>query len=277
MIIGPVTLTVNNVTRVGNFYMNILGFSRLEETPGRWVLGAGETPLLVLLEDSAAPRNTRWPGLYHVAYLLPDRYALARIFYQLVERQYPIQGAADHGVSEAIYLADPEKNGIELYCDRQREEWPIDEEGQIAMGTDELNLEHLLFELRGSLTGWQGIDPRTVVGHIHLQVSDIPAAVDFYTRVLGLELQQRYGNQAAFLSRDGYHHHIGINTWQSLNMPAAPQGAAGLQEFGLTLPSSDIKEILSRADTAGLRQEDSPQGLVLQDPSGNRVLLQQIP
>ena len=270
--IGPVKMTVINLQKVAGFYTGSLGMHVLHELAGQLTLGAGGAPLLILNENPQTAYNRRSPGLYHIAYLLPDRFNLARTFYQLVERQEPLQGAADHGVSEAIYLADPEGNGIELYRDRPREEWPYDENGQLAMGTAELNLEQLLFELKGRLEPWQGIAPGTTIGHIHLQVNDIPAGVDFYTRILGFELKQRYGNQAAFVSIQGYHHHIGMNTWNSLGAAHASEKTAGLQQFELTYTERFVVDaIKQRASQAGLEIEEMDGGLGLQDPSGNRI------
>ena len=272
--IGPVSLTVIDLKKVTAFYTGTLGLQTIYESPGRITLGAGERSLLTLVENPQATYNRRWPGLYHIAYLLPDRFNLARLLYQLVERQVPLQGAADHGVSEAIYLADPEGNGIELYRDRPRDEWPYDDAGQVAMVSDPLNLEQLLFELKGHLEPWRGIHTAAKIGHLHLQVSDIQSSVEFYTAILGFELQQRFGSQAAFMSMYGYHHHIGANNWNSKGVSPAPENAAGLREFELTFADrSTIGAIHERAGGSAIAFEDIENGIKLKDPSGNSVLI----
>jgi catechol 2,3-dioxygenase len=273
--IGAVALIVRDMIKSSRFYEQVLGLRKLANTDeGELVLGAGGVPLFRLLERPDAESFPDRPGLYHTAILLPSRFALARVLYQLVERGYQLQGAADHGVSEALYLADPEGNGIELYRDRPQSEWPRDEQGELDMTTDPLNLDQLVFELKGKLEDWRGIDPQTRVGHVHLQVSSIPEAERFYTEVIGLDLQQRYGAQAAFLAAGGYHHHVGINTWQSQGAAPAPAGAAGLRYFELILPDEDaVAAIVARAHQAELPTQGLGQGWLIRDPSGNGVVV----
>ncbi len=273
--IGAVALTVKDLTQIARFYEQMLGLTRLDGAgQGEIVLGAGTTPIFRLVEKPGAQSYPDRPGLYHTAILLPSRFALARVLYNLAERGYALQGAADHGVSEALYLADPEDNGIELYRDRSRGEWPRDERGELKMATDPLNLDQLVLELKGKLEPWAGIDPLTHVGHVHLQVSAIPEAEKFYTQVIGLELQQRYGGQAAFLSAGGYHHNVGINTWQSRGAPQAPAGAAGLRYFEILIPGQDaLAALVARAHADESSIEGFGDGWLLHDPSGNGVVV----
>ncbi len=274
--IGAVALTVRDLKKTRNFYEGVLGMRALDGQD-EWVLGAGAGPVFRLRESPEAQPYPECPGLYHAAVLLPSRFALARLLYQLAERGYSLQGAADHGVSEALYLADPEGNGIELYRDRPPQEWPRDDQGELEMVTGHLNLDHLIFELKGRLEPWEGIDPDARIGHVHLQVSDLAEAERFYTQVIGLELQQRYGSQAAFLSAGGYHHHLGINTWQSLGAPARPTGAAGLRYFELLVPGADsLAVLLARARQAGVPTEGLGEGWLLRDPSGNGVVVKAV-
>lgn len=271
--IGAVALIARDLIKVRRFYESVLGLQALDGQ-GEVVLGAGGAPLFRLIEAPDARTYPDRPGLYHTAVLLPSRFALARVLYQLAERGYRLQGASDHGVSEALYLADPEGNGIELYCDRAREEWPREPDGELGMVTGPLNLDQLIFELKGKLEPWAGIDPQTRIGHVHLLVSDLAAAEQFYTRVIGLELQQRYGVQAAFLSAGGYHHHVGINTWQSQGAPPRPADAAGLRYFELLIPGADaLAAVLARARQAGIESEGCGDGWLLRDPSGNGVVV----
>ena len=276
--IGLVALTVQDLIGTARFYEGMLGMRRLSGGgEGEIVLGAGETPIFRLLENTNAQTYPDRPGLYHTAILLPSRFALARVLYNLVERGYALQGAADHGVSEALYLADPEGNGIELYRDRPLSEWPRDEGGELKMVTDPLNLDQLVLELKGRLEPWTGIDPLTRVGHVHLQVSSVPPAEKFYTDVIGLELQQRYGSQAAFLSAGGYHHHVGINSWQSRGAQPAPVNSAGLRYFEILIPGRDaVAAVVTRAHAAEIAPEGIDGGWMMRDPAGNGVVIKPV-
>ncbi|MFA5837929.1 MAG: VOC family protein [Bellilinea sp.] len=273
--IGAVALAVTDLDRVARFYTNNLGLKEMSNAATPWqTFGAGERDLVRLTTAAGAPLNPRLPGLFHMAILMPGRFELARVLYQLAESNYHLQGASDHGVSEALYLADPLGNGIEIYSDRAQSEWPRDEQGNIDMVTQALNLDRLLFELKGKVEPWKGIDPRTRIGHVHLQVNDIPAAERFYTQVIGLELQQRYGGQASFLSAGGYHHRVGINTWNSRGSAPAPEDAAGLRYFELLLPdAAALGEVMARIEAAELPVTPQDGGVLVKDPSGNGVLL----
>lgn len=273
--IGAVALAVTDVERAARFYAHTLGLQEMAPSTNGWrSFGAGEQTLVRLTAASGASLDPRLPGLFHMAIRLPGRFELARVLYQLAETSYNLQGASDHGVSEALYLADPLGNGIELYMDRTTGDWPRDEQGNLVMVTQALNLDRLLFELKGKLESWQGIDPRTVMGHVHLQVNEIATAEHFYTQIIGLELQQRYGRQASFLSAGGYHHHVGINTWNSNNAPPAPEDAAGLRYFELLLPdTASLAEVSGRVEAAGLPRTGLDGGQLIKDPAGNGVLL----
>lgn len=274
--IGAVALAVTDLDKAVRFYTSILGLKELGSDPaGQWrTFGAGEQALVHLTKASGPPLNPRLPGLFHMAILLPDRFALARILFQLAETNYSLQGASDHGVSEALYLADPLGNGIELYTDRARSEWPRDADGNLEMGTRPLNIDRLLLLLKDRLEPWQGIDAGTRMGHVHLQVSDIPAAEHFYTRVIGFELQQRYGDAASFTSTGGYHHHVAFNTWNSRGAEPAPEDAAGLRYFEVLLPdSAALADVTARIAVAGLPMDSLHGGTLVRDPAGNGVLL----
>jgi catechol 2,3-dioxygenase len=209
-------------------------------------------------------------GLYHFAILVPSRAHLARALRRLVDARTRLQGAADHGVSEAIYLADPDGNGIEIYRDRPRPEWPMTD-GQLHMGVDPLDLEALLDESddRSSALG-----PGTVVGHVHLHVADLAAARRFYVDVLGFAVMQRYGPSALFVSAGGYHHHIGLNTWAGVGAPPPPPGAVGLRHFVVSLPNaSALEEVGARLREAAIPVETDGETILTKDPSANAILL----
>jgi catechol 2,3-dioxygenase len=264
---GPVELTVSDLERSLDYYRSAIGFRVLEQENGRASLG-GDSGLLVLHEAPGArpaPRNT---GLFHFALLVPDRGALASWLAHAIRDQVPMTGVSDHFVSEALYLRDPDAHGIEIYADRPRELW----EGRVErMTTEPLDLENLLSELDDPETEpFEGLPGGTVMGHVHLQVADIPETVRFYRDVLGFELMTSYGDQAAFLAAGGYHHHLGANTWNSAGAPPPPEDSASLRLATVVLPDAGARdEALARVAESGQEPED---GVVL-DPSGNRLLV----
>lgn len=231
-------LKVASLERSLPFYVGLLGLSQVTQKDDTAYLSAtGEPPSLLLLTQiqDALPRPRRSTGLFHVAIRLPDRVALARTLFQLLTHDWPLQGAADHVVSEALYLADPDGNGLELYVDRPRHQWPRNED-QIAMTTLPLDLEALLGELAGQDQTYSGIHPQTDVGHVHLQVSSLEGADRFYHQLLGLEVTQRDFHGALFLAAGGYHHHLGVNIWNSAGAGPPPPNAVGLRSYAYHIP-----------------------------------------
>jgi catechol 2,3-dioxygenase len=278
MTLGHVALTVSKLDRSIEFYRDVLGFKVRDRENGVAHLGAARPDangedLVVLHENRQARRLSRTTGLYHFAILVPSRVELAKSLKRLAETQYPVQGFADHLVSEAIYLADPDGNGIEIYRDRPRDEWPrLD--GQIRMATDPLDLDGVLAELDGHDETWTGMSPQTVLGHMHLHVGNLPQANAFYGDVIGLDLITRMGNSALFMSAGGYHHHLGLNTWAGVNAPPPPADAIGLRYFSMKLPqSNEVGAIADRARGNGGSIEETERGVLLRDPFQNGVLL----
>lgn len=271
--IGRVSLRVSDLSRAVDFYQRSLGFS-LHDSANRWVsLGVGDQELLELVECPGAHQVRGRTGLYHFAVLVPSRTELAFSLRNILETGTPIQGFADHLVSEAIYLPDPDGNGIEIYRDRPRDQWPR-ENGHLRMATDPLDLDSLLSELEGQNGSWSGLHTDTVVGHMHLHVRDIPEAESFYRDVLGFDLVLRYGPSASFLSAGGYHHHLGVNTWAGMGAPPPPQDAVGLRWYEIRTPDQDdLDRVAEQADQAGYALERREDGLFMRDPSGNGVLL----
>jgi catechol 2,3-dioxygenase len=272
--LGAVHLTVSALARSLEFYRGTLGFNVLRQDEAVAELGTGSAPLVVLSErPGATPKPPNTTGLYHFAILLPARADLARALRQLSDTHYPIQGASDHLVSEALYLADPDGNGIEIYADRPRSAWTY-RSGQLQMATAALDVEGLMKELKTDPRPWNGLPQATRIGHIHLHVSDLPAAEAFYRDVLGFDLVLRYGTSAGFLSAGGYHHHIGLNTWAGVGAPPPPPDALGLRWFTIAVPDrAEADGILRRAQAAGASHEDQPNGTFLRDPSGNSMLV----
>ena len=271
--VGPVGLTVADLARSLRFYGDVLGLRPAEHSAGSALLAAGATPLLHLVElPGARPKPARATGLYHFAVLLPGRPDLARWLRHVLESGWPLQGWSDHGVSEAIYLADPDGNGIEVYRDRPRAEWPV-ANGELQMVTDPLDAASLL-ALADGAEPWQTMPPGAVMGHVHLHVRRIDEAQDFYCGVLGFDLMQRYGPSALFVSTGGYHHHIGLNTWAGVGAPPAPAGSAGLRYFTLALPDeTSLASLVGRVQQAGIAVTPQDGGWFLQDPSSNGIRL----
>ncbi|HEV2405643.1 MAG TPA: VOC family protein, partial [Ktedonobacterales bacterium] len=245
----------------------ILGFLVTEHADGSVALSpAGASAPILTLTALAGARSKppRTTGLYHVAILLPTRLDLGRTLRRLVESDYPLQGASDHLVSEALYLADPDGNGLEIYRDRPREQWPRVGD-QIAMDTLPLDLRALMREAIADGQEWTGVAPGTRIGHVHLQVADLDRAVSFYRDTLGFDLMARMGNSAAFLSAGGYHHHIGLNTWGTAGAPQAPADAVGLRSFDILLPARTDLEALAGRLTDATTDDDTVE---TRDPSG---------
>jgi catechol 2,3-dioxygenase len=273
--VGAVRLTVPDLARSRDFYERALGLRARDRDDGSLALGVrGEAPLIELTEDAGAPpRPGRSTGLFHLAVLLPTRRDLAVALRRLVEARVPLDGASDHLVSEALYLHDPDGNGIELYRDRPREEWHrVD--GSLEMATLPLDLEDLVTELPPPTTRDALAPAGTRMGHVHLQVSDLDAAEAFYAGALGFDVMVKGYAGALFVSAGGYHHHIGLNTWQSRGAGPPPPGAIGLRTFDVVLPGADeLERVLARVREAGIGAERSNGGAVVHDPSGNAVRL----
>jgi catechol 2,3-dioxygenase len=274
--IGTVRLTVSDVDRSRSFYERALGFQAAELDDGGLALGVrGEDPLIELWGDSSAARlNPRSTGLYHLAILLPSRAQLAVALSRLLDARWSLDGASDHLVSEALYLSDPDGNGIELYRDRPRDEWPR-AGGQLEMGTLPLDLRRLLEERSGA-TGAASASSAagTRIGHVHLQVADIGEAEAFYHGLLGFDVMVRGYPGALFVSAGGSHHHIGLNTWHSAGASAPAPGSIGLRSFEVELPdANNLDQLLARVRESGARIEPATGGGIVRDPSGNAVML----
>jgi catechol 2,3-dioxygenase len=267
--IGKVGLIVRDLDTVSRFYQQVIGLTPVETGAGLVRLGVGTTVLLELRHDPAAPlASRRAAGLFHTAFLVPSRSHLAQWLLHAVDQRVPLHGASDHLVSEAIYLADPEGNGIEVYCDRPSETW-IWQDGLVEMDTRALDLSSLAATVR--TRAWSGLPGGSCVGHVHLQVGALEAAEAFYAGLLGLDTVCRYPG-ATFLSSGGYHHHIATNTWNSRGAPVRSQPMTGLANVELVADVGVFETVRSRLapeQVAGA----SPAHLSLHDPWGTSITL----
>jgi catechol 2,3-dioxygenase len=268
---GPVDLTVSDLERSLEYYRSSIGLSVLDQADGRASLGADGTQLLTLYELPGARPALRNTGLFHFALLLPERRALAQWLAHAMRERVPMSGASDHFVSEALYLRDPDEHGIEIYADRPREVW----EGQVArMTTEPLQILNLLGELDDpDREPFDGLPGGTRMGHVHLQVAELDDTLRFYRDILGFDLMAAMPS-AAFLAAGGYHHHVGANTWNSAGAPPPPEDAAALRRATIVLPDAEARdEVVRRVADAGQEPEQTPDGPVVRDPSGNSLLL----
>jgi catechol 2,3-dioxygenase len=270
--IGTVALTVRDLDTVSRFYQQVIGLTPIETDAGLVRLGVGTTVLLELRHDPAASlASRRSAGLFHTAFLLPTRTDLAQWLLHAAQLGVPLHGASDHLVSEAIYLADPEGNGIEVYWDRPSETWAW-RNGMIQMDTLALDLNGLVASVRAR--EWSSLPAGSCIGHVHLQVGALQPAENFYAELLGLDVVSRISG-ATFYSFGGYHHHVATNTWNSAGAPVRQPGTTGLTsvEFVPANPAiwAGVVEHLGGSPTAG-----SASHVSLQDPWGTSILLQAV-
>ena len=249
------------------FYTTVIGLKVQYRENDRAILGDSNEPLISLLADTAASKRGRnETGLFHTAFLVPSRTdlgnALARI-----EKRWQLDGASDHRVSEALYLSDPEDNGIEVYRDRPREEWPRTDEWMVEIDTLPLDLNAICNCAQEETT----ISIEMTVGHVHLEVSSLSAAREFYVDTLGMRMRQQYGNSVLFLDHGDYHHRLGVNVWNGRTSPAM---GCGLQRFEFVLPKQDALDIVQQQlNERGVLFTTTDRGLEVTDPDDISIKL----
>ena len=263
-----VTLKVRSLERVLKFYEGILGLKATNLGETKVSLSAdGNLPLINLIEDKMASINPRHLGLYHFALLLPNRQTLAQLLLRLDEKSYPLHGASDHGVSEALYLQDPEGNGIEIYIDKDQREWP-QKKGAIDMVSLMLDISGVMCELGNAPSS--GLPPETQIGHLHFHVASLKDAQRFYNDVIGFQTVMHYGDGALFVSDGGYHHHLGLNTW----MPSKSNrkdSETGLIAYGLSVP--DKASLVSKLKDNRIPFDELEGAIVLKDILNQTVIV----
>ncbi len=272
--VGIVTLKVADLKRSLAFYKNAIGLEPLHQGGGHAVLGAGGWPIVIIEEvPGAQPQPTHTTGLYHAAILFPDRRSLARKIAQLINLRIS-PGYADHRVSEAFYLSDPDGNGLELYRDRPRQEWTWEGE-QVRMASDPINFDDFFSEIEGEdvAASSPAAPVGTRLGHMHLRVADILLAEKFYHGILGFNIMARWSG-ALFVSAGGYHHHIGLNAWQSRGGRPPVEPSAGLREFSITLPDrAELERLVEQIRSSGAAIEQDEDSARVMDPFQNQIRL----
>src|ERR1700712_2333325 len=266
--IGHSHLVVTDIDQVSGFYQKMMGLGVVEKTASGEILGVGGVPLLTLTTDRQAQRAPRTAaGLFHTAFLMPSRPELARWLRHAAGNNVVLEGASDHIVSEAIYLSDPEGNGIEIYADRPHEQWKFHDDGTVEMATLRLDLQ-ALYE-SAPLDAWTGMVDGSAIGHLHLQVGDIPEANAFYRDVLGMKLMAARYQGASFFATGNYHHHLGANVWNSRGAGARAANMTGLSDYTLRFNDKGVLDsAVAKLDELEIKTEKRDGGVSLRDPWG---------
>jgi len=264
--IGRTALRVNDIDEMTGFYRDVVGLSILGQSDDETILGVSNKPLLILEEaEDAVERHSSSSGLFHNAFRVPSREALGDALARIREH-WQLGGTSDHGVSEALYLTDPEGNGIEIYRDYPRDEWPYSDDGTVRMGTYALELEPIAAAAAGDLNLPDGTD----VGHVHLEVSSLEEFSDFYVDLIGFEAQTT-APAALFVSAGGYHHHLGANTWSRRSKPASGRG---ISWFEIVVPDTAVlTEIQARIEDGEYPVSETEDGFSVTGPDEIEVRL----
>ncbi|WP_413302748.1 VOC family protein [Bacillus sp. 1P10SD] len=271
--VGHVKIKVEELERSLQFYKEILGFNILEQTASTAKLTTdGKTSILSLEQpEGVVPKQGKTTGLYHFAILLPDQSDLANIVIHLVDKGIRF-GSSDHLVSEALYLHDPDGNEIEIYRDRTPSEWKWNG-NEVEMAVDPLDFENLLKHATPDKP-WQRMPKETVMGHIHLHVSELIKTEEFYVKGLGMDVVNRFGRQALFLSYGKYHHHVGVNTWNGVGAPAPAKNSVGLDSFTLIFDNEETrKQTVAKLQQIGAEVIEENNQFITFDPSGIAIKL----
>jgi catechol 2,3-dioxygenase len=275
--LGMLELSVADLG-IADFYTRVIGLELLKKSGTQVSLGAGGRELLRLSLKPGAKHYEHRTGLYHFCLAMPQRRDFGLLLKRILDSQVPLQGLVDHHVAEAIYLPDPEGNGIELNWDTPRETWPESMTAMMRMGNGPLDTEGLLklAAEKGPDTGRLPAD--AVLGHIHLHVAKLAESRDFYHGLLGFDVMGEFPRQAVFVSAGGYHHHVAFNIWNGVGAPEPPADAGGLLWFSVTVPEeAALQALLKRAKEAGQEAEPAEGGWLLRDPSGNGLVLRKSP
>ena len=270
--VKDVVLKVENLNRSIEFYKSIMGLKVIKEMEKEAILSAdGVHPIVTLIQpENIIPKIPRRTGLYHIAILLPNRIQLGLFLKNIRDKRYPIVGGSHHGVSEAVYLEDPDDNGIEVYVDTPESTWDINND-EINMVTEMLDYEDLM-ESTGNQS-WSGAPKDTIIGHIHLHVADLDESNKFYN-ALGFDLKLSMKNSAYFLSTGGYHHHIGLNVWNGKGAAPLPENSVGMKYYTLLFSAEATRaEKIKNIEDLGYSVSEIDNELFTKDPSENVIKL----
>ncbi|KXK13154.1 MAG: glyoxalase/bleomycin resistance protein/dioxygenase [Chloroflexi bacterium OLB14] len=281
--VGAVSLTVANLENQIRFYQQALGFKLLSQNENKATLGSDNNALLHLIQESNLKKYRGVTGLYHFAVLFPNQkelaIAIARLF-AIKYRNHP----TDHIMTKTTYLDDPEGNGIELYAESPEDgTWTLKDgkyetrrkDGSWSDGREPLDVNALFSLLKEDEDLSVPVPPQTKMGHVHLHVRDLDEAVNFYHNVIGFDVMGNVKEyQMAFVSAGGYHHHIGLNTWQGVGAPPPPVDAAGLRHFSIEFPNqSALDDAIANIEKANVSYNKTVAGILLYDPSQNGIVL----
>lgn len=267
--VGEVHLIVSDLAQSTQFYEQIIGFDVLTSEQHKVTLTTdGKTPLLILEEETdSVERPLGTTGLYHFAILLPDHVSFGSALLHLAETEYPMQGASNHQYSDALYLADPDGNGIEIYADLPPDTWERTQDGGYEGGSYPINFEKVMKEAGPS---WTGLPENTRLGHMHLQAAELVMTEQFYVDALGFDITTK-GNGSLFLSKDNYHHHIALNTWSGNGLPAPPDNSRGIKLFTLIFTQEELEEAKVRLTELNFHYEEKEGSIIVRDPSRNTI------
>lgn len=275
LFIHSVDLNVKDLKTMTTYYSEKIGLDILEESNNYASLGvkADDQVLINLVQTEKEMTQGKKAGLFHTAILVPTRKDLGNVLFSLLNKEIPIEGASDHGYSEAIYLTDPEGNGIEIYRDKPQSEWDIQEDGTIRGVTEQMDADGVIASRDDQLV--EKMPTQTKIGHVHLSVTDLKESQDFYTAGLGMSLKYEFGSQARFIAAANYHHHIGLNTWLGAGIPKRGKYDIGLTRFTLSVSSRDeLAQTKGHIQTLDIPIEDSGDTFfTVNDPNGIRVTI----
>lgn len=265
--IKEVVLKVSNLENSVKFYQTYVGLELISNENGIVSMGVnGEVLLKMYVPEDVVVSNNQFTGLYHVAFLLPTENDLGRLLMHYQELGFYKVGAGDHIYSQALYIYDPDRNGIEIYADRDKSKWDYDAEGKLSAATLSVDVDRLLTLTEGKK--WEGMPSGSKIGHVHLQVKDIKKVKEFYVDFLGMQIMTEFPT-ALFVSKDGYHHHVGSNIWQGTRLQALPDNYTGLDYY--TIIASDYEKYLTDVKKSAFQYKIEPEGIKIIDDNHIKI------
>ncbi|HEM5138526.1 TPA: VOC family protein [Streptococcus suis] len=270
--LGHVALNVRDLELQSLFYQQVLGLQILSQSPNQIDLGVGKNILIRLIQTEQSGDVSQSYGLYHLAIVLPSREDLGTIFRHFIDNKVPLQGASDHGYSEAIYLADTEGNGIEIYRDLPQDSWDVRPDGRIVGITEPMDAE-AIYALGKKADADYQMPAGSRMGHVHLSVRESAASSRFYQEVLAVEDKFSVPS-AAWLASGDYHHHLAVNEWGGKNLKTRQEGMPGLAYYTVIYSNPEFFEAtLNRASAAGLTIQKLDKTAVFVDVDGIKTKL----